>query len=187
MSDDAAELTIDELAERSGVPARTIRYYISQGLLPGAGSRGRGAAYSGDHLARLRLIRLLAARRVPLAAIGAQLAGLSDDEVRALLAREEQQAAATEAAETPKEYVARLLERAAPPAAPTAAPAPVAQADEVDPSYAARPPQPQATESWRRIELAPGVELHVRADAERRQHGLIQRLLNSVARRSHRD
>ena len=99
MNNDAAELTIDELAERSGVPARTIRYYISQGLLSGAGARGRGAAYSGEHLRRLRLIRLLAARRVPLAEIGAQLAGLSDDEVRALLAREEQQAAATKAAE----------------------------------------------------------------------------------------
>lgn len=187
MNNDAAELTIDELAERSGVPARTIRYYISQGLLSGAGARGRGAAYSGEHLRRLRLIRLLAARRVPLAEIGAQLAGLSDDEVRALLAREEQQAAATKAAETPKEYVARLLERAAPPPAGAQAPPAAARSEEVAAPYAAQPPQPHATESWRRIELAPGVELHVRADAERRQRGLIQRLLGMAARHAPRE
>jgi DNA-binding transcriptional MerR regulator len=51
-------ITLAELAEKSGVEARTIRSYIERGLLPSADSRGRGAAgYTQEHLTRLRLIQ----------------------------------------------------------------------------------------------------------------------------------
>jgi len=51
--------TLAELAETSGIPARTIRYYIARGLLPGPVKAGRGAVYRAEHLARLRQIRKL--------------------------------------------------------------------------------------------------------------------------------
>jgi DNA-binding transcriptional MerR regulator len=53
---DAADLTIDELAQRSGVTARNIRAYQSRGLLPPPEVRGRTGYYGPEHLARLELI-----------------------------------------------------------------------------------------------------------------------------------
>jgi len=50
-------MKLDELAERSGVPARTIRLYITQGLLPGPLRAGRNAAYGPDHLDTLAAIK----------------------------------------------------------------------------------------------------------------------------------
>src|SRR5262249_2979174 len=41
-------------------------------------------------------------------------------------------------------------------------------------------PAPHPAEGWQRWELVPGVELHVRADAERRHRDLIRRLLADV-------
>ncbi|HKS70838.1 MAG TPA: MerR family transcriptional regulator, partial [Ktedonobacterales bacterium] len=100
-------LTIEELAAHADVPVRTVRYYIAEGLLPGPGSRGKGAAYTGEHLVRLRLIRRLAARRVPLGEIRDLLARLPADEARAVLREEARRAEELEssaAAPSPKEY-----------------------------------------------------------------------------------
>jgi DNA-binding transcriptional MerR regulator len=57
-SDEAAtaELTIDQLAQRSGVTARNVRAYQSRGLLPPPQVRGRTGYYGAEHLARLQLI-----------------------------------------------------------------------------------------------------------------------------------
>ena len=63
------EFTIDELAARSGVPSRTIRYYQSEGALPPPERRGRVARYDEDHLERLRLISELQARGLSLGLI----------------------------------------------------------------------------------------------------------------------
>lgn len=51
--------TLSELSEASSTPARTIRFYIARGLLPGPVKVGRSAAYSMDHLERLHRIRAL--------------------------------------------------------------------------------------------------------------------------------
>ena len=58
--------TAEELTERAGVPLRTLRYYISEGLISGPGTRGKGARYTAEHLWRLRAIRRLASDHVPL-------------------------------------------------------------------------------------------------------------------------
>lgn len=51
--------SLNELAEETGVPARTVRFYISRGLLPGPAGAGRGATYGRAHLERLRdILRL---------------------------------------------------------------------------------------------------------------------------------
>ena len=50
---------IDELAQRSGVPSRTIRFYNTEGLLPAPLMRGRVAYYEQEHVAVLRIIREL--------------------------------------------------------------------------------------------------------------------------------
>jgi len=53
------ELRMAELAERTGVPPRTIRLYIARGLVEGPLRRGRRAAYGPEHVQRLEEIRRL--------------------------------------------------------------------------------------------------------------------------------
>ncbi len=79
-----ARYTLTELADLAGVTARTVRYYISQGLLAVDVSPGPGPKYDDTHLARLRLIKRLQAEHQPLAEIRHRLEGLSDADVLAL-------------------------------------------------------------------------------------------------------
>ena len=108
-------LTIEELAGEAGVPVRTVRYYISQGLLPGPAARGRAAAYDDEHLARLRLIRRLVEQHVPLAEQRDRLARLSVTEVERLLRDDDRRGAAlrrASQAESPQAYISGLLDQA---------------------------------------------------------------------------
>ncbi|HIG52844.1 MAG TPA: MerR family transcriptional regulator [Candidatus Handelsmanbacteria bacterium] len=51
------EYTIESLAKLVGLQRRTIRNYITQGLLRGPDSLGRNARYTDYHLKRLKLIK----------------------------------------------------------------------------------------------------------------------------------
>jgi DNA-binding transcriptional MerR regulator len=66
---DAAAMTLDQLADASGVPARTIRFYRQTGLIDAPERVGRQAFYNGDHLARLRVVAGLRERGLGLDAI----------------------------------------------------------------------------------------------------------------------
>lgn len=187
-------MSIEELAKRGGVPVRTIRFYISEGLLPGPAGRGRAATYGEEHLLRLRLIRLLVQQRVPLAEIRERLTDLDLASIRQMLATEEQrerrlQRAAESA--SPQEYVAALLDRARaardgqperrrsrPRSLRFAAPMPLAE--EPPALYAPAPVPAAAPDVWRRWVLAPGVELQVRADATDEAQALVARLLETA-------
>ncbi len=70
---------MQELAAASGVPARTIRFYIARGLLPPPASVGRGAAYTSQHLERLEQIKKWRAEGLMLAEIAGKLAGEKRD------------------------------------------------------------------------------------------------------------
>ncbi|MGZ4671225.1 MAG: MerR family transcriptional regulator [Ilumatobacteraceae bacterium] len=63
------EFGLSELADRSGVPARTIRFYQSVDVLPRPDRRGRDAIYNEQHLERLRLIAELQDRGLTLGGI----------------------------------------------------------------------------------------------------------------------
>jgi DNA-binding transcriptional MerR regulator len=65
------ELSIDQLAARSGVPSRTIRQYQTAGLLPPPERKGRIGVYLPHHLERLSAIGRLQER-------GYSLAGMLD-------------------------------------------------------------------------------------------------------------
>jgi DNA-binding transcriptional MerR regulator len=56
---DENKYSIRQLAELTGFPARTIRYYVQEGLLDAPAGRGRGGFYYDSHLARLRQIKTL--------------------------------------------------------------------------------------------------------------------------------
>src|SRR5690349_16862176 len=61
--------TIDELAAKSGVPSRTIRFYQSKGVLPAPTIKGRVAQYGDAHAERLGLIAQLQDRGLRIDAI----------------------------------------------------------------------------------------------------------------------
>jgi DNA-binding transcriptional MerR regulator len=63
------DLTIDELAARTGMTVRTVRFYATQGLLPPPARRGRLGYYGPQHRMRLELIRTLQEHGYTLAAI----------------------------------------------------------------------------------------------------------------------
>src|SRR3954454_5231243 len=65
----AAELTIDELARRTGMTVRNLRAHQSRGLLPPPEVRGRTGYYGPEHTARVELIKELQADGFNLEAI----------------------------------------------------------------------------------------------------------------------
>jgi DNA-binding transcriptional MerR regulator len=74
----AAELTIEELADRAGMSVRNVRAHQSRGLLPGPRRRGRVGYYTQAHLERLLRIRELQAQGFNLASIAAILNASAD-------------------------------------------------------------------------------------------------------------
>ena len=167
------ELDIGELAEAAGVPVRTVRFYISSRLLPSPEGRGKATVYTDEHLDRLRLIRTLVEQRVPLSQIRETVGALSATEVHTVLERERRRSTSEAAARShsAREYVSALLDRAQRPSAPPQTPA-------VHLSRAiAQPLVPTESTAWRRIELAPGLELHVRVDTETPDQTLVERIM----------
>ena len=73
------QLTVDELAARTGMTVRTVRFYASEGLLPPPQRRGRIAYYDARHRMRLDLIRTLQEHGYTLAAIERVLARIPHD------------------------------------------------------------------------------------------------------------
>jgi len=180
--------TIAELADLAGVTPRTIRYYLSQGLLPSAGQSGPGTRYSESHLARLRVIRGLQAEHLPLAEIRKRLADVDDDEV-VVLAEQDVPAPPPDSAldyvrsvlrETPAPYGGSLLRASMPAPAPAPSdPAPTSAERLGESLHSA--PKPGERSQWERIVLATDVELHIRRPLGRTQNKRVDRLV-TIAR-----
>lgn len=73
------EMTVDELAARTGMTVRTLRFYASEGLLPPPRRRGRVAYYDANHRMRLDLVRTLQKHGYTLSAIQRVLDRIPDD------------------------------------------------------------------------------------------------------------
>jgi DNA-binding transcriptional MerR regulator len=164
------EYLIQELAEKAGVSLRTIRYYQQEGLLPEPINRGKFAYYNDDHLDRLMLIQELKKNYLPLKEIREQINTLTPKQVQFILDSHKVdtehktsmnstfggnkiQPGSTEALD----YISRLLNT---------------QSESRDPGtqniqaqthrqiqnvrYVAGTP----SESWQRIIVAPGIEVH---------------------------
>ena len=135
------EYTLRELAEAAGEKERTVRYYQQLGLLRQPGQIGAGAHYDeGDRL-RLLLIRRLQSEGKTLTEIAAHFAGLDDAGLR-------EQALLHGSA---LDYIRSVLGEPAPS---------ITSVREA--SVMAPPASPAPSAQWERIEVVPGVELHVK-------------------------
>ena len=129
---------------------RTIRYYLAEGLIQTPEERqGTASVFSYRHLLQLLTVKKLQAEHLPIRKIRELVAGKSEPELETLLGVRGPSGKKTEA----KRYLETLL-AAGPPAGP---PTPRA-------ATAPPPPQLDASASWQRVEIEPGLELHVRSD-----------------------
>jgi len=169
-----AEYTLQELATIAGVTPRTVRYYISVGLLPSPGQAGPGTRYGEDVLQRVRLIRRLQDQHLPLAEIRVRIEGLADAEVAQALETGHVDADAGSALD----YI-RSLTRPTAPAHQVAAPTAVYQSTP-SPSQVPEPPTPTRS-TWERVALTPDIELHIRRPLGRLDNKRVDRLI-TIAR-----
>jgi DNA-binding transcriptional MerR regulator len=139
---------LEELAEKAGVSPRTVRYYVQRGLLRAPEFRGRDTAYTDDHLLRLRAIRKLQDRFLPLDAIQAELTRLDDAGLKAVVEGSAGMAPPVE------------LPRALPP-------------DPYRPPQVLMP----AGERLTRVEIAPGLELSISDGADARARALFEEIV----------
>jgi MerR family transcriptional regulator, redox-sensitive transcriptional activator SoxR len=74
-----SELTVGELAARSGVAVSALHFYERRGLITSRRTLGNQRRYRRDMLRRVALIRAAQRVGIPLARIRAALAGLPDN------------------------------------------------------------------------------------------------------------
>ncbi|HSM33679.1 MAG TPA: MerR family transcriptional regulator [Anaerolineae bacterium] len=176
------EYAIGELADLAGVTPRTIRYYVSIGLLPAPESAGPKTRYTDGHLKRLRLIRHLQRQHLPLAEIGQRLAGLAEEAVAEAL----DAGVSVRPTDSALEYIDRL--KGTVPSG--AAARELRMAKEISPTEPwitsqalaeTRPTERKAPldtrTRWERVPLGEHVELHIRQPLDRRTHKQIERLI----------
>lgn len=72
----ARELTVGELAARSGVAVSALHFYERKGLISSHRTGGNQRRYDRDVLRRVAIIRMAQEMGVPLAEVGESLAGL---------------------------------------------------------------------------------------------------------------
>jgi len=81
--------SIKDLEEKTGVKVRTIRFYIKENLVPPPNGTGGGASYDDTHLLSLQVIKVLHESKLKLSGIKEALAGMSPEQMSALVAEAE--------------------------------------------------------------------------------------------------
>jgi DNA-binding transcriptional MerR regulator len=200
---DEQSLLIGELAERAGVSVRTIRYYIEEGLLPSPRVQGKYTVYDEEYIERIQLIRYLKDNYLPLREIRSMLDKLNGQEIKGLLEQYERgEAPQLPPASTPAtgtsvgensavEYISNILQSR--PNLNASAPGMV-RSPQASPRAASPQPAPDPDNKlyqksifekeaqfspplWRRLTLAPGVELHLQETEDRHLKHRIEKLI----------
>lgn len=174
------QFSIEDLARRSGLPLRTVRYYIQQGLLPGPDTAGKYASYSQRHLDHLAMVQRLKRLHLPLKEIQRLIARMSPGDMQQLLHMQDQmalkklsiknQADGIDGISSAIDYIEGLAGRQA--RVKHIAETPTAYAQ---PAHGF--PQSQVPERWSKIRLAEGVELSVREQESRALRDEIDQLI----------
>lgn len=163
---------------REEVTPRLVRYYTSQGLLDEPLKVGREARYTYRHLLQVLLVRRLLTEGYGASVINTLARSKQDSELEALLQGGVQLTVAP--ANPALAFLQQIQQRqpdAARPVPQPPAPSPVA------PSPLSPTPAPPS--HWIRLEILPGLELHVRSDfvlptTSQEQQNLLQHMLQSL-------
>lgn len=143
--------TVTELPDE-----RTVRYYLAEGLVPPAEEKqGTASVFGYRHLLQLLVVKKLQAEGLPIRAIKELATGKTERQLEKLLGAEHGQTSARGEA---LGYLESLLRRGASAPHSGAAPPPASQAA---PSVPLRSLAASPRETWSRVELEPGLELHV--------------------------
>ena len=167
---------IHELAEKTGVSLRTIRFYIEKGLLPEAPIKGRYAAYSEEYVLRIELIKWLKQIRMPLDEIRERIKDLTDKQVQDYLNKrdEEQQRGRKQ----------RKDQQAALPGIDDDEKLVQAIKSYLNGETLPAGMKPKLCGSiWERIEITDGIELHFRRPLNPQQHRTVQALIEFARRK----
>jgi DNA-binding transcriptional MerR regulator len=163
--------TVTELPDE-----RTVRYYLSEGLVPPSEEKqGTASVFGYRHLLGLLVVKKLQAEHIPIRKIRELVTGKTERQLERLLGAEQEQGPGSAGRGEALSYLESLLHKspspfAAPPSSPPAARA----------SAPAAAPSDSPRETWARVELERGLELHV-SDGYRapQSEGALRRLSQS--------
>lgn len=185
LAEEAARILAESGAARQGrgtvteLPdERTVRYYLAEGLIPPAEEKqGTASVFGFRHLLQLLVVKKLQAEGLPIRAIRELVTGKTERQLERLLGTAEQGAAPGSAARGEAlGYLESLLQKS--PSVPLPSPPPQAR-QTLPPAPLASPPA-AARETWARLELAPGLELHVSDSYRAPQGGGTLRRLSQI-------
>ena len=163
---------------------RTIRYYLAEGLIQAPEEKqGTASVFGYLNLLQLLTIKKLQAEHLPIRKIRELVAGKSEEELETLLGVSGPAGNKKNRETEAKRFLESLL--APTPTQPLRS-SPTAPVDMLVstapvPERTATPPsEPAQSHSWQRVEIEPGLELHIRSDYSPPPSGKTRTLLEKA-------
>jgi DNA-binding transcriptional MerR regulator len=161
---------------------RTIRYYLAEGLIqPADEKQGTASVFSYKNLLQLVAVKKLQAEHLPIRKIRELVTDKDEQHLESLLGVSGSVRKRTDDKEA-KRYLESLL-------VPSLAFGRVKSApqDAAPFSSTAATPRSDSSASWQRVEIEPGLELHIRSDyappvSNARTKGLAERIRTAISR-----
>ena len=172
MRDVPESLDSDALAKRLGISARTLRAWVAAGAVPRPPARGHNTRFDRAAIIVAHAVAALRREGVRLPQTKQLLAGKTEAELRELGGLPP-----APAPRSPRALPANASPSAEPPtksgplSGDVMPSSPIPRPNPLDAREEVRSGAPVGSE-WRRIELLPGLELHVRSDAPPFVHGV---------------
>lgn len=174
---------VQERGTVSEVPdERTIRYYLTEGLLsPAEEKQGTASVFGYAHLLQLLVVKKLQAEHLPIRKIRELVQGRSERELERLLGGEGRPAK-NEAIK----YLETLLTKSVAPHAPPKPPPAPAPPQVGRAAFGPAPSgafAPGTGGTWERVEIEPGLEVHVNEQYQPpSEPGALRRLSQAIVR-----
>jgi len=161
---------------------RTIRYYLAEGLIqPADEKQGTASVFSYKHLLQLVAVKKLQAEHLPIRKIRELVMDKDEQHLESLLGVSGSVRKGTDDKEA-KRYLESLLAPSMSVGGIKSAPQ---EAAPLSPTAAT--PRSDSSASWQRVEIEPGLELHIRSDyappaSSARTKGLAERIRTAISR-----
>ncbi|HEX8476006.1 MAG TPA: MerR family transcriptional regulator [Pyrinomonadaceae bacterium] len=168
---------------------RTIRYYLTEGLLSAAEEKqGTASVFGYIHLLQLLVVKKLQADHLPIRKIRELVQGRSEHELERLLGFDGKAAATKASKNEALSYLETLLTKrhasSSSPPNPLSSPSPSSRAHAgVAPSGSLHSSATTTGGAWERVEIEPGLELHIHDQYQTpSEPTALRRLTQSIAR-----